>query len=451
MPNAAQSSDSSPRRPRRPLDSDGKEGAAFSSRNFRRYQMARLLVIVGAEAQSVAVAWQIYQITHSALFLGYTGLALFLPGIFFVLPAGHAADRYDRKTIIVSCYVLQAFCTALLLYLSLVGTRRVLWIYAILFCIGAGRAFSGPASSAIQPQLVPKGAFVNAMTWGSAIFQVANITGPAIGGLLFAIQFHGRMERWTGSPIVYALTLITMAVFSILVSTLRPRKETTEKKGFSFQTMMDGARYVGRAKLLLGSISLDMFAVLLGGAVSLMPIFAQDILHAGPRGLGILRGAPAIGALCTSITLARRPIRHHAGKLMLVAVGIFGVATIVFGLSKSLPLSLVALFFIGASDNISVIIRQTILQLGTPPEMRGRVSAINWLFLGASNEFGEFESGLTARWLGAVRAVVFGGIGSLVVTGLWSVFFPRLRKVDSLDAEALLAANTAYASSEPID
>jgi MFS family permease len=451
MPNADQSSDSSPRRPRRPLDSDGKEGAAFSSRNFRRYQMARLLVIVGAEAQSVAVAWQIYQITHSALFLGYTGLALFLPGIFFVLPAGHAADRYDRKTIIVSCYVIQALCTALLLYLSLVGTRRVLWIYAILFCIGAGRAFSGPASSAIQPQLVPKGAFVNAMTWGSAIFQVANITGPAIGGLLFTIQFHGRMERWTGSPIVYALTLLTMAAFSILVSTLRPRKEVTEQKGFSIQTMMDGARYVSKAKLLLGSISLDMFAVLLGGAVSLMPIFAQDILHAGPRGLGILRGAPAIGALCTSITLARRPIKHHAGKMMLIAVAVFGVATIVFGLSRSLPISLVALFFIGASDNISVIIRQTILQLGTPPAMRGRVSAINWLFLGASNEFGEFESGLTARWLGAVRAVVFGGIGSLIVTGLWSVFFPRLRKVDSLDADALLAANSAYAASEPID
>jgi MFS family permease len=451
MPNAAQDSDTGLRKPRRPLDSEGKEGAAFSSRNFRRYQMARLLVILGAEAQSVAVAWQIYQLTHSALMLGYTGLALFLPGIFFVLPAGHAADRYDRKTIIIVCYVIQALCTGLLLYLSLYGVSNVLWIYAILFCIGGGRAFSGPASSAIQPQLVPKGAFVNAMTWGSAIFQIANISGPALGGLLFTIVLTGSMAKWTGAPIVYAMTLITMVAFVLLVSTLRPRKEVTEKKGFSIQTMMDGARYVSQAKLLLGSISLDMFAVLLGGAVSLMPIFAQDILHAGPRGLGILRGAPAIGALCTSVTLARRPIKHHAGKLMLFAVGIFGVATVVFGLSKSLPLSLVALFFIGASDNISVIIRQTILQLGTPPAMRGRVSAINWLFLGASNEFGEFESGVTARWFGAVRAVVFGGIASVCVTSLWSVFFPRLRNVDSLDAEALLAANAAYADSEPID
>ena len=442
--------DSEPRR-RRPLDSDGTEGAAFSSRNFRRYQMARLVVILGAEAQSLAVAWQVYQITHSPLFLGYTGLALFLPGIFFVLPAGHAADRYDRKSIIITCYLVQAVCTALLLYLSVHGTTHVLWIYAILFAIGGGRAFSGPASSAIQPQLVPKGAFVNAMTWGSAIFQTANIMGPALGGLLFTITLTGRLSRWTGAPLVYVVTLVSMLTFVALVSTLRPRKEIADGRGFSLSTVLAGGRYVGRAKLLLGSISLDMFAVLLGGAVSLMPVFAKDILHAGPRGLGLLRAAPAIGALCTSVFLARHPIRHNAGRRMLIAVAIFGVATIVFGASKSLPLSLFALLVIGASDNISVIIRQTILQLGTPPEMRGRVSAINWLFLGASNEFGEFESGLTAHWFGTVRAVIFGGIGSVIVTGLWSVYFPRLRNVDSLNAEELLAANSAYAQSEPID
>ncbi len=449
MSTAAQ--ESSSRTGKRPLDSDGVEGAAFSSSNFRRYQVARLLVILGAEAQSLAVAWQIYQITHSPLFLGYTGLALFLPGIFFVLPAGHAADRYDRKTIIVTCYMVQAVCTALLLYLSLHGTAHVLWIYGILFLIGGGRAFSGPASSAIQPQLVPKGAFVNAMTWGSAVFQTANIMGPALGGLLFTISLPGRAAPWSGAPLVYAVTLSTMIAFVLLVSTLRPRAEVTEKKGFSLRTVLAGGRYVRHAKLLLGSISLDMFAVLLGGAVSLMPVFAKDILHAGPRGLGLLRAAPAIGALCMSIVLARRPIRHSAGKLMLTAVALFGLATIVFGASRSLPLSLLALFFIGASDNVSVIIRQTILQLGTPPEMRGRVSAINWLFLGASNEFGEFESGLTAHWFGTVRAVIYGGIGSLMVTGLWSLFFPRLRKVDTLDPTELLAANQAFAESEPID
>ncbi len=440
-----------PGRQRLPLDSEGKEGAAFSSRNFRRYQIARLLVILGAEAQSLAVAWQIYQITHSALYLGYTGLALFLPGIFFVLPAGHAADRYDRKRIILICYMVQAFCTGVLLWLSLRGTHHVLWVYAILFAIGSGRAFSGPASSAIQPQLVPKGAFVNAMTWGSAIFQTANIMGPALGGLLFAVPLSGAAARWSGAPLVYVVTLATMLSFIGLVSTLRPRAEKTDSKAFSVSTMLAGSRYVRQAKLLLGSISLDMFAVLLGGAVSLMPIFAQDILHAGPRGLGILRAAPALGALTISLYLARRPLKHHAGKIMLVAVGVFSVATIVFGLSKSLPLSLLALFFIGASDNVSVIIRQTILQLGTPPEMRGRVSAINWLFLGASNEFGEYESGLTAHWFGTVRAVVYGGIGSLMVTGLWSVFFPTLRDVDTLDAESLIAANPTFDESEPVD
>jgi hypothetical protein len=238
--------------------------------------------------------------------------------------------------------------------------------------------------------------------------------------------------------------------FLVLVSGITPRDEVREKKAFTVATMLAGIHYVRRARLLLGSISLDMFAVLLGGAVSLMPIFAQDILHAGPRGLGMLRAAPAVGALLVSVTLARRPIRHNAGKLMLVCVGVFGAATVGFGLSKSIPLSLVLLAIIGASDNVSVIVRSSILQLGTPAEMRGRVSAVNWIFLGASNEFGEFESGLTAHWFGAVRAVVYGGIGSMVVTGLWSFFFPALRDVDTLNAEELLAAN-AYSVAEPID
>lgn len=408
-------------------------------------------MILGAEAQSVGVAWQIYQITHSALDLGYTGLALFLPGIFFVLPAGHTADRYDRKRVILVCYVAQMLCTAALLWMALHGTHHIFPIYAILFLVGAGRAFSGPASSAIQPQLVPEGAFVNAMTWGAAIFQTANILGPAVGGLLFTLSLPERARALSGAGLVYAFNLVTLVVFLALVSTLRPRREVTVKKGFTFKTVLAGAHYVRRAKLLLGSISLDMFAVLLGGAVSLMPIFAQDILHAGARGLGILRAAPAIGALIVSVLLARFPLKRHAGAAMLIAVGIFGAATIVFGMSKSLPLSLGALLVIGASDNISVIVRQSILQLGTPPEMRGRVSAVNWLFIGASNEFGEFESGLTAHWWGAVRAVVYGGIGSLVVTGVWSRMFPRLRSVDTLEPAALLAANEAYAESEPVD
>ncbi|GAA3748497.1 MFS transporter [Terriglobus aquaticus] len=424
--------------------------SAFASPSFRNYQVARFLVILGAEAQSVAVAWQIYQLTHSALLLGSTGLALFLPSILFVLPAGHTADRYDRKRVILTCYGLQLVCSAALFAISYMGLRSIITIYVLLFFIGVGRAFSGPAASAILPQLVPKESFVNAMTWGSAVFQTANISGPALGGLLFTIALHGQAARLNGAPLVYLVTIVMLVGFLGLVSTLQPRREATEKKAFTLEAMLVGMRYVKQARLLLGSISLDMFAVLLGGAVSLMPIFAQDILHAGARGLGVLRAAPAVGALIMSVTLAKFPIKRNAGKLMLVCVGIFGAATVGFGLSKSIPFSLVMLVIIGATDNVSVIVRSSILQLGTPPQMRGRVSAVNAIFLGTSNEFGEFESGVTAQWLGAVRAVVLGGIGSMMVTGLWAVFFPPLRKVNTLTTEELLAAN-ATSVSEPIN
>lgn len=424
--------------------------AAFQSQSFRNYQIARFLAILGAEAQAVAVAWQIYSLTHSPLLLGSTGLALFLPGVLFVLPAGHTADRFNRKRVILTCYGLQLVCSAALFALSLMHEQSIVAIYSLLFLIGLGRAFSGPAASAILPQLVPKESFVNAMAWGSAVFQTSNISGPALGGLLFTLSLPGAASRLNGAPIVYLTTLITLTLFLLLVSTLKPREEAVEKKNFTMETMLAGLHYVRRAKLLLGSISLDMFAVLLGGATSLLPIFASDILHAGPRGLGMLRAAPAVGALAMSLIQARYPIRHSAGKRMLICVGIFGAATVIFGLSKSIPLSLLMLVIIGASDNVSVIVRSSILQLGTPPQMRGRVSAVNAIFLGTSNEFGEFESGLTASWFGAVRAVVIGGIGSMMITGLWAVFFPPLRKVDTLTTEELLAAN-AYSVSEPID
>jgi MFS family permease len=407
------------------------------------YQTARLLVILGAEAQSLAVAWQVYQLTHSALSLGYTGLALFLPGVFCVLPAGHMADRHDRRTIILGCYGLQAVCTLVLLWIACTGAwmGRGVWpIYAVLVGIGLGRAFSGPASSALLPALVDKEDFVNAVTLGSTVFQVANIAGPAVGGLLFTLQLTGGSRRWTGAPLVYGFTLLTLACFLVLVGMLRPREETREKKAFGLRTMLAGMEYVLQTKLLLGSISLDLFAVLLGGAVALLPIFATEILHAGPRGLGLLRATPSLGALVVCVVLTLRPIKHRAGVTMLCCVGMFGVGTVVFGLSKSMWLSLAALLLIGASDMVSVVIRSSILQLATPPEMRGRVSAVNWLFIGASNEFGEFESGLTAHWFGAVRAVVLGGIGSLMVTGATAWLFPALRHADELTAESLRAA-----------
>jgi MFS family permease len=429
--------------------------SAFKSRDFRLYQSARLMVILGAEAQSVAVAWQVYAITHSALDLGYTGLALFLPGLFFMLAAGHAADRYDRRKIILLCYGLQAVCTAVLLWLSMSATAlqhgRVWPIYAVLVGIGLGRAFSGPAASAMLPSLVPKEHFVNAVTWGATVYQIANMSGPAVGGILFTLPLAGAVAMWNGAPIVYAFTLLMLLGFITLVSMIRTKMVVTEKKAFSMKTVLAGLEYVWRAKLLLGSISLDLFAVLLGGAVALLPIFATDILHAGPRGLGLLRAMPSVGALAVSLTMVVRPIKRRAGAMMLVCVGIFGAATVVFGVSKSIWLSSAALVVVGASDMVSVVIRSSVLQLATPPEMRGRVSAVNWLFIGASNEFGEFESGLTAQWWGAVRAVVIGGIGSMVVTASAAGLFPQLRRADALTAEALMEGNRELSVAEPVD
>ncbi len=410
--------------------------------------------IMGAEAQSVGVAWQVYQITHSALALGYTGLALFAPGLFFVLPAGHVADRYDRRTIILVCYSVQALATAALLALALHGARNIWVIYAILFVIGTGRCFSGPASSALVPTLVPKEHFVNAVTWGATIFQIANATGPMLGGLLFTVSlarvFGGRFAGLNGAPLVYCFTLLGLVMFLGLLSVVRPRGGG-EKKGFTVETMLAGLRYVIGTRLLLGSISLDLFAVLLGGAASLMPIFAVDVLHSGANGLGLLRAMPSLGALAVSLTLLALPIRRKAGKTMLTCVGLFGAATVVFGLSRNILLSCAALVVIGATDMISVVVRSSILQLATPPAMRGRVSSINWLFLGASNELGEYESGLTAHWWGAVRAVVIGGIASMTVTGMWSVFFPALRHADTLTAESLVALEKQFSGMEPVD
>lgn len=417
--------------------------AAFLSRDFRLYQMARVVVILGAEAQALAVAWQIYEMTHSALALGYTGLALFLPGLLFMLPAGHAADRFDRRAVILTCYVLQVFCTLGLFLLSWYRVPHVWPIYVILLLIGTGRAFSGPASSALIPHLVPKEHFVNAVTWGATIFQIANFSGPALGGILYTLPIPGRLH---GAALVYLFMICTLVWFLVLVSLLRVRPGRMEYKAISKEVLLAGFRYVMKKQILLAAISLDLFAVLLGGAVALMPIFAENILHAGPRGLGMLRAAPAVGALVVSLTLTMRPVMRKSGITMLVCVAIFGASTVLFGISRVVALSLAALFVVGASDMVSVVIRSAILQLATPPEMRGRVSAVNSLFVGASNELGEFESGLTAHWWGAVRAVIYGGIGSLIVTGLWSVMFPKLRQADELTAEALLESEARLPS-----
>ena len=431
-----------------------RAAAAFASRDFRHYQLGRLLVIMGAEAQAVAVAWQIYAITHRAIDLGYTGLALFLPGILFLIISGHTADRYDRRYVILVCYALQCFCTGTLFYLSWIGTRHVAGLFTVLFLIGTGRAFSGPASSALLPQLVPKVDFVNAVSWGASIFQMANFIGPALGGLLFTLP----LDHWlpgsigahlAGGAIVYAFTLITLIGFLLLIASLSVRPGRQEQGAMSVETLLAGFRYMWRKKLLLGVTTLDLFAVLLGGAVALLPIFAENILHSGPTGLGILRAAPAFGALTVSILLTWRPMKHKAGARMLWCVALFGVATVVFGLSRNMALSLTALFVVGAADMVSVIVRSAMVQLATPEAMRGRVSAVNALFVGASNEFGSFESGVTAQWWGAVPAVVIGGVGAIAITGVWTLLFPSLHKVNKLSEDELMGAQQEAATAEP--
>ena len=285
---------------------------------------------------------------------------------------------------------------------------------------------------------MPEGHFVNAVTWGAAIFQLANIAGPAMGGLLYTLPLeHVFGGVLAGAGVVYVAMLIALVVFLVLIGSLSVRLGRMEHRDVSLKVVLAGFQYVRRAPILLGSFSLDLFVVLLGGASALMPIFANEILHTGPKGLGMLRAAPAAGALIVSLLLARFPLHNKAGLRLFVCVALFGAATVVFGLSHSLVLSLVSLAIAGAADMVSVVVRSSVLQLATPPEMRGRVSAVNSMFLGASNELGEFESGVTAQWLGAVRATVVGGIGAMMVTGLWAVLFPSLRDIDDLSANSL--------------
>lgn len=412
---------------------------AFASRDFRRFQLARVASVLGYAAQSVAVAWQVYAMTHRAIDLGYTGLVQFIPGLIFLLPAGHIADRFDRRQVILVCYGMQAICTTALLFLARTDQPGVFPIFVVLFFIGTARTFAGPATTALIPELVPEAHFVNAVTWGATIFQFATIIGPALGGILYSLPITQFVpdSKLEGPGIVYVFCVATLGWSMVLIGSMHTRTGRMEHRALSLKVVLAGFQYMGRNPMLFGAASLDLFAVLLGGAVALTPMFANDVLHTGPRGLGLLRAAPAAGAVMMSLLMARFPFRRHAGIRLFLCVGTFGAATVVFGASKSLWLSLTALFVAGAMDAISVIIRGSLLQLGTPPEMRGRVSAVNSLFIGASNELGEFESGLTAQWWGAVRATIYGGIGAMVVAGIWAAAFPGLRKADELTAEAL--------------
>ena len=396
---------------------------AFSHPAFVRFQSARFFTVLATEMQSVAVGWQVYEITHRPLDLGLVGLAQFLPTVLLFLISGHVADRYDRRKLLVTCYAGYATCSALLLFAAVRHVTHVYPIYAILLLLGVVRAFSGPTSRAIQPQLVPPEHFANAVAWSSSIYQGANILGPAFGGLVYAAT--------RGPAAVYALGLASglVAVFSTF--RMQFQEKPRERDRVNIRTLLAGFRYIWREKVVLGSISLDMFAVLLGGAVALLPIFASEILHTGPWGLGLLRSAPGLGAGAMAIFVAHRPMRR-AGLKMLWCVAGFGFCTILFGLSHNFWLSLAALFLVGASDMVSVIVRAILIQVATPDEMRGRVNAVDMIFIGASNELGEFESGLTAHLFGTVPAVVLGGLGTLVVVALWAWAFPDLRRTDRL-------------------
>ena len=403
---------------------------AFQYPNFVLYQLARFSVVLGLEMQSVAVGWQVYEITRRPLDLGLVGLMQFLPGLVLFLPAGHTADIVDRRKLLLWCYGGFTLCSVTLLGMALGESPSVRVIYIVSLMLGTVRTFNWPASRALLPQLVPEEHFANAVAWNASAFQAAMIAGPAVGGFVYAL--------FRGPAAVYAMSVMFSIAAGLLTLRIRPAAVTLSRGPVNAKTVLAGLGYIWRQKVVLGSISLDMFAVLLGGSVALLPIYASEILKTGPWGLGLLRSAPAVGAAMMAIVVAYRPVRRRAGPVMLWCVAGFGVFTIAFGLSRSLILSMAALVLVGASDMVSVIIRATLVQVATPDAMRGRVNAVDMLFIGVSNELGEFESGLTAHWLGTVPAVVVGGVGTLVVIGIWAWIFPELRRADQLTSAELV-------------
>lgn len=396
--------------------------AAFRYRDFALACTARLLSMTALQMQTVAIGWLVYDRTSDPLALGLVGLASFLPAIGFALVTGHVADRFDRRAVLLVCY---AVCMAVAggLFLWLWTDTAAIWpVYALMVVFGTARAFANPAGQALVPNLVPPEHFGNAVAWNSSAFQTATIIGPALGGILYAF---GGTRVFAVAAALFALTFLLLFAIGY-----RSGKRLAEKT--SWKTLVAGIGFIRSKPAILGAISLDLFAVLLGGATALLPIYARDILMVGPAGLGLLRSMPALGAATMALLLAWRPLTRRTGHRMFQAVALFGLATIGFGLSTSLTLSLLLLFVMGSADMVSVFIRQTLVQIDTPDGMRGRVSAVNSVFIGASNELGEFESGTLAWAIGTAPAVVVGGLGTLLVAGLWARWFPALRQRDRL-------------------
>jgi len=397
----------------------------LAHRSFVRFWIARLTGGFANQMQAVAVGWQVYALTGSALDLGLVGLAQFLPSVALMLLVGHVADRYDRRRIVSVCQLIEAGAAGTLATLTLRGTITEHAIFALVALIGAARAFTMPAQQTLLPSLVPASLLPRAIAANATAGQTAIVLGPALGGFLYV----------AGPALVYALCAALSVSASVLTSTLRIERRPRSQEPPTLATVFAGIAYIRRRRELLGAISLDLFAVLLGGATALLPIYARDILYTGPWGLGLLRSAPAVGALSMAAWLAHQPLERNAGRRMFAGVALFGIATIVFGVSRSFALSLAALIVLGASDMISIEVRLSLVQLRTPDAMRGRVSAVNSMFIGASNQLGEFESGVTAAWFGTVPAVVIGGIGTLLIVVLWMRWFRELAAVDSLTGD----------------
>lgn len=396
--------------------------SVLRNRNVLLFLAARFCSAMAVMMVSVAVGWQVYAITHSAFALGMVGLAQFLPAFALSLPGGLAADRFDRRRVLMASFAVEILVGALLLALSFHPTPSATWIFGVVGFIGVGRAFMAPANGSLLPVLVEPALFPRAVAWNSTAFQSAIIAGPALGGILYAV----------GPGLVYGIATGLLVLGFGFTAALRGSFHVPNNSA-GWNGLLEGVRFVFAKKAILGAISLDLFAVLFGGATALLPIFARDMLHTGPWGLGLLRSSPAIGAALMALWLAHHPIRKRAGRRMFFNVALFGLATIVFALSRHFWLSMLALIVLGGADMVSVIVRGTLVQVSTPDAMRGRVSAVNMLFIGASNELGEFESGLTASWFGTVPATVLGGLGTLLVVAVWWRLFPTLRNADRLE------------------